>query len=172
MVSESTWMLCPSAGRLGACYLRVPSDFCGVCCVGLSPSSLLLPQQQDLSPCLQAPVNALFLLSAQAGDEFVAKTLSCLSTSTDAASVVHSTDLVVEAIVENLKVKNELFQRLDKFAAEHTVFASNTSSLQITSIANSTTRQDRFAGLHFFNPVPMMKLVEVSRRLDLCAFAL
>ncbi|EGV91467.1 Hydroxyacyl-coenzyme A dehydrogenase, mitochondrial [Cricetulus griseus] len=111
-------------------------------------------------------------LRREAGDEFVAKTLSCLSTSTDAASVVHSTDLVVEAIVENLKVKNELFQRLDKFAAEHTVFASNTSSLQITSIANSTTRQDRFAGLHFFNPVPMMKLVEVSRRLDLCAFAL
>lgn len=49
----------------------------------------------------------------------MAKTLSCLSTSTDAASVVHSTDLVVEAIVENLKVKNELFQRLDKFAAEY-----------------------------------------------------
>lgn len=47
------------------------------------------------------------------------KTLSCLSTSTDAASVVHSTDLVVEAIVENLKLKNELFQRLDKFAAEY-----------------------------------------------------
>lgn len=44
----------------------------------------------------------------------------------------------------------------------HTIFASNTSSLQITSIANATTRQDRFAGLHFFNPVPVMKLVEVS----------
>lgn len=65
------------------------------------------------------PVKAVFFSSAQAGDEFVAKTLSCLSTSTDAASVVHSTDLVVEAIVENLKLKNELFQRLDKFAAEY-----------------------------------------------------
>lgn len=49
----------------------------------------------------------------------MAKTLSCLSTSTDAASSVHSTDLVVEAVVENLKLKNELFQRLDKFAAEY-----------------------------------------------------
>lgn len=76
--------------------------------------------QQGLSPCLQGSVNTLFsFLSAQAGDEFVEKTLSCLSTSTDAASVVHSTDLVVEAIVENLKLKNELFQRLDKFAAEY-----------------------------------------------------
>lgn len=104
-----------------------------------------------------------FTENPKAGDEFVEKTLSCLSTSTDAASVVHSTDLVVEAIVENLKLKNELFQRLDKFAAEHTIFASNTSSLQITNIANATTRQDRFAGLHFFNPVPMMKLVEVIK---------
>ena len=75
---------------------------------------------QWLSPCLQGPLNTLFsFLSAQAGDEFVEKTMSCLSTSTDAASVVHSTDLVVEAIVENLKLKNEMFQRLDKFAAEY-----------------------------------------------------
>lgn len=55
----------------------------------------------------------------QAADEFVAKTLSSISSSTDAAAVVHSTDLVVEAIVENLKVKKEFFQRLDKFAAEY-----------------------------------------------------
>lgn len=57
-------------------------------------------------------------------------------------------------------------QRWDSFhhpsLHRHTIFASNTSSLQITSIANATTRQDRFAGLHFFNPVPLMKLVEVS----------
>ncbi|KAF7478321.1 hypothetical protein GHT09_010642 [Marmota monax] len=104
-----------------------------------------------------------FAENPKAGDEFVEKTLSSISTCTDAASVVHSTDLVVEAIVENLKVKNKLFQRLDKFAAEHTIFASNTSSLQITSIANATTRQDRFAGLHFFNPVPLMKLVEAIK---------
>ena len=93
----------------------------------------------------------------------MAKTLSSISTSTDAASVVHSTDLVVEAIVENLQVTNELFKRLDKFAVEHTIFASNTSSLQITSLANYTKRQDQFTGLHFFNPVPLMKLVEVIK---------
>lgn len=105
----------PPQRRLAVCHLRVPSDFCWVrACWSLRPASLLLPRG------LRGPVNALSsFLSPQAGDEFVAKTLSCLSTSTDAASVVHSTDLVVEAIVENLKVKNELFQRLDKFAAEY-----------------------------------------------------
>ncbi|MGH0189221.1 UNVERIFIED_CONTAM: hypothetical protein FKN15_034158 [Acipenser sinensis] len=100
---------------------------------------------------------------AQAGAAFIQKTMKNLTTSTDAASVVHSTDLVLEAIVENLQVKHELFKTLDKFAPEHTVFASNTSSLPITEIANSTTRQDRFGGLHFFNPVPLMKLVEAMQ---------
>jgi 3-hydroxyacyl-CoA dehydrogenase len=75
-----------------------------------------LPWQQgahlEFSECSPLPLH-------QAADEFIEKTLSSISTSTDAASVVHSTDLVVEAIVENLKVKNELFQRLDKFAAEY-----------------------------------------------------
>ncbi|XP_006970433.1 hydroxyacyl-coenzyme A dehydrogenase, mitochondrial [Peromyscus maniculatus bairdii] len=124
---------------------------------------ILAKSKKGIEDSLRRMAKKKFTENPKAGDEFVAKTLSCLSTSTDAASVVHSTDLVVEAIVENLKVKNELFQRLDKFAAEHTIFASNTSSLQITSIANATTRQDRFAGLHFFNPVPMMKLVEVIK---------
>ena len=73
------------------------------------------------------------------------------------------TDLVVEAIVENLKIKQDLFSALDKCAAEHTIFASNTSSLPITDIASATCRLDRFGGLHFFNPVPMMKLVEVVK---------
>lgn len=124
---------------------------------------ILAKSKKGIEESLKRMAKKKFTENPKAGDEFVEKTLSCLSTSTDAASVVHSTDLVVEAIVENLKLKNELFQRLDKFAAEHTIFASNTSSLQITNIANATTRQDRFAGLHFFNPVPMMKLVEVIK---------
>jgi 3-hydroxyacyl-CoA dehydrogenase len=81
----------------------------------------------------------------------------------DAAKVVKSTDLVVEAIVENLEVKRKLFASLDANAPSHTIFASNTSSLPIESIATSTKRLDRFGGLHFFNPVPQMKLVEVIR---------
>ncbi|KAG2466383.1 HCDH protein, partial [Polypterus senegalus] len=97
----------------------------------------------------------------QDGTAYIQKIMENISTSTDAAAVVHSTDLVLEAIVENMELKHELFRRVDKFAPEHTIFASNTSSLPITEIANSTTRQDRFGGLHFFNPVPLMKLVEV-----------
>ncbi|XP_036619205.1 hydroxyacyl-coenzyme A dehydrogenase, mitochondrial [Trichosurus vulpecula] len=124
---------------------------------------ILAKSKKGIEENLQRVAKKKFAENPQAGDEFIKKTLSNISLSTDAASVVHSTDLVIEAIVENLKVKNELFQRLDKFAAEHTIFASNTSSLQITDLANSTTRQDRFGGLHFFNPVPMMKLVEVIK---------
>lgn len=124
---------------------------------------ILEKSRKGIEESLRKVAKKKFAENPKGADEFVAKTLSSISTSTDAASVVHSTDLVVEAIVENLQMKNELFKRLDKFAAEHTIFASNTSSLQITSLANSTTRQDRFAGLHFFNPVPLMKLVEVIK---------
>ncbi len=72
-------------------------------------------------------------------------------------------DLVVEAIVESLDAKNALFAELDDVCGPETIFASNTSSLPITDMAAATSRADRFVGLHFFNPVPVMKLVEVVR---------
>jgi 3-hydroxybutyryl-CoA dehydrogenase len=72
-------------------------------------------------------------------------------------------DLVVEAIIEQLPAKRELFTTLDSLCPAHTIFASNTSSLTITEIAAATRRPQRFVGLHFFNPVPVMKLVEVVR---------
>ncbi len=74
-------------------------------------------------------------------------------------------DLIVEAIVENLDEKRKTFAVLDGVVKEGTVFASNTSSLTITQIAMATRRPDRFVGMHFFNPVPVMKLVEVVRTL-------
>lgn len=74
-------------------------------------------------------------------------------------------DLIIEAIVENLEVKCETFSKLDELVKESAIFASNTSSLTITEIAMATKRGDRFLGLHFFNPVPRMKLVEVVRTL-------
>jgi 3-hydroxybutyryl-CoA dehydrogenase len=74
-------------------------------------------------------------------------------------------DLVVEAIVENVDAKRSAYAALDAIVAEHTIFCSNTSSLCITELAATTKRPDRFAGLHFFNPVPLMKLVEVIRGL-------
>jgi 3-hydroxybutyryl-CoA dehydrogenase len=72
-------------------------------------------------------------------------------------------DLVIEAVVENLDAKKELFAELDRICGDSAIFCSNTSSLTITELAAATRRPDRFAGLHFFNPVPVMKLVEVVR---------
>lgn len=72
-------------------------------------------------------------------------------------------DLILEAIVENLDVKKQTFGALDRICGPGAIFCSNTSSLTITELSASTQRPDRFAGLHFFNPVPVMKLVEVVK---------
>jgi 3-hydroxybutyryl-CoA dehydrogenase len=79
---------------------------------------------------------------------------------------ISSSDLVIEAIVENLGAKREVFEALDKSCAPDAIFCSNTSSLTIAEMAAGTKRPDRFAGLHFFNPVPVMKLVEVVRAIE------
>jgi 3-hydroxybutyryl-CoA dehydrogenase len=75
-------------------------------------------------------------------------------------------DLVIEAIIENIDEKAKSYRALESVLGGHAIFCSNTSSLCITELASKTTRPDRFAGLHFFNPVPIMKLVEVIRGLS------
>jgi len=89
-------------------------------------------------------------------------TLARLRGTTDLAALADR-DLVIEAVVEDLKTKRDLFAKLDAVCGPETIFASNTSSLSITEIMTATKRRDRFVGLHFFNPVPLMKLVEVVR---------
>jgi 3-hydroxybutyryl-CoA dehydrogenase len=74
-------------------------------------------------------------------------------------------DMVIEAAVENMSIKSELFAKLDQIAPAHAILATNTSSLPITEIAAATTRPDKVIGMHFMNPVPVMKLVEVIRGL-------
>ena len=74
-------------------------------------------------------------------------------------------DLIIEAVPEDATLKRQVFAELDKKASGHVIFASNTSSISITELAAATSRPDRFIGLHFFNPVPLMKLVEVVRGL-------
>lgn len=76
---------------------------------------------------------------------------------------VRDTPLVIEAVQENLQIKKEIFKTLDKTCPSMTIIASNTSSLPITAIAAATARPDKIIGMHFMNPVPMMKLVEVIR---------
>lgn len=98
-----------------------------------------------------------------AGKKFVDESLSRITYISDAQKSVEQADLVVEAIVENLEIKHKLFKSLDEAAPSKTLFASNTSSLSIGEIASVTKRKDRFGGLHFFNPVPVMRLLEVIR---------
>lgn len=78
-------------------------------------------------------------------------------------SALGDCDIVIEAVTEELELKNAVWHELDRVCAPRTIFASNTSSLTISSMADATTRADRFIGLHFFNPVPVMPLVEVVR---------
>jgi 3-hydroxybutyryl-CoA dehydrogenase len=92
------------------------------------------------------------------------KTLVHLSGTTSFGDLAKC-DLIIEAIIENVEAKSQAYSALDAVVSEHTIFCSNTSSLCITELAAATKRPDRFAGLHFFNPVPIMKLVEVVRSL-------
>ena len=92
------------------------------------------------------------------------KTLGNLSGTTKLEDL-NACDIVIEAIIENIDEKAEAYAVLDAVCGERTIFCSNTSSLCITELAARTKRPDRFAGLHFFNPVPLMKLVEVIRGL-------
>src|SRR5438270_6363414 len=90
------------------------------------------------------------------------RTLANLRFVTELRDVANS-DLFIEAVIEDLDVKNTLWSQLDKIAQADAIFASNTSSLTITAMAAASGRPDRMLGLHFFNPVPLMKLVEVVR---------
>lgn len=148
-------------GQMGAGIAQVAaSTGHSVTLVDMS-DDLLKKAVKGIEGSLKRVVKKKFADKPEAGEEFIQKVLQNVSTTTDPAAAVPTSDLVLEAIVENLKVKQDLFGRLDKLAPAHTIFASNTSSLPITDIASSTSRLDRFGGLHFFNPVPMMKLVEV-----------
>lgn len=79
---------------------------------------------------------------------------------------VKEADLIVEAVPENFGIKESVWKAVDRAAKEEAIFASNTSSISITKIAALTSRPDKFIGMHFFNPVPVMKLVEIVRGLD------
>lgn len=91
------------------------------------------------------------------------QTLARLTFATDLASAVSDADLIVEAVNESVDLKNKIFKILDESAPAHAILASNTSSISITKIANATKRPEQVIGMHFFNPVPLMKLVEVVK---------
>jgi len=89
------------------------------------------------------------------------ETLGHITTSTDLAQSVEHVDLVVEAATENVDLKLKIFKQIDEFAPAEAILASNTSSISITKIASVTKRPGKVIGMHFMNPVPVMKLVEI-----------
>ena len=95
-----------------------------------------------------------------------AETLARISAMTDLATGVSDRDLIIEAATENVSLKEAFFKDIDQAAPEHALLATNTSSISITKIAASTQRSDKVIGMHFMNPVPVMKLVEVISGYD------
>ena len=91
--------------------------------------------------------------------------LARVTFTTDINAVADS-DLVIEAIVEDIDIKNEMFKTLDGICKPEAIFASNTSSISITELAAPTSRRDKFIGMHFFNPASVMKLIEVIRGVE------
>ncbi len=86
-----------------------------------------------------------------------------ITTCLNLAELAQNVDMTIEAVIENLDLKKKVYKELDSLAAPNVIFASNTSALSITEMAGATNRQDKFIGMHFFNPVPVMKLVELIR---------
>lgn len=126
-------------------------------------SEALVKAQKSIETNLGRVAKKLYKDKPEDGIKFVKDAISRIKTSTDIVEASKSTDLVVEAIVENMDVKHKLFASINDVAPKHTIFATNTSSLSVNEIGTAVNRKDRFGGLHFFNPVPVMKLLEVVK---------
>lgn len=100
------------------------------------------------------------------GESHKDATMDNISVYLDVEDGVKDADLVVEAVPENFDIKKSVWEKVDKAAPDHTIFGSNTSSISITKLAALTGRPEKFIGMHFFNPVPVMKLVEIVRGLQ------
>ena len=96
-------------------------------------------------------------------DAEAAEVLKRIKGGTDLKAAAADADLIIEAVIERMDIKKEIFKEIDSLCRPETIFASNTSGLSITEMAAATARPDRLIGMHFFNPVPVMKLVELIR---------
>lgn len=126
-------------------------------------ADLLKNSESIISKSLGRVAKKKFSEKPEDGQKYISEIMGRVQMTTDAADGSKAADLIIEAIVENVDIKRKLFSTLDAAAPEKTIFTSNTSSLPIGELAVATKRLDRFGGLHFFNPVPVMKLVEVIR---------
>jgi len=150
-------------GLMGAGIAQVAAQT-GHSVVLVDVNSEVLTKSQDyIQKSLARIAKKQYASKPEDGEKFVRDTMSRLSIETEASKAVNGTHLVIEAVTENIQLKRKIFTALDKTAPSNVIFVSNTSSLSIKDIADVTQRADRFGGLHFFNPVPVMKLVEVVR---------
>jgi len=118
--------------------------------------------KKGINSSLSRVIKKKFEKDQAGGEKYLSDAMGRIKTTTQLEEGAKS-DLIIEAIVENIDVKRDLWKKLDALAPQHTLFASNTSSLPILAQAEATKRADRFGGLHFFNPVPVMQLVEVIK---------
>lgn len=118
--------------------------------------------RNDLKAKLEKAFNKL-IEKGKADNESVSSWLSKLEVFADLKEATKDVDLVIEAATENYELKISLFKELDNLCDKKTILASNTSSISITEIASATQRADKVVGLHFFNPAPVMKLLEIIR---------
>ncbi|XP_037292967.1 probable 3-hydroxyacyl-CoA dehydrogenase B0272.3 isoform X2 [Manduca sexta] len=129
--------------------------------VDLQPE-LLDKAQKSIQANLTRVGRKLYKDDAGKVEGFVSDSLDRIKVSTKVEDGANA-DLIIEAIVEKLDVKQELFNKLDQLAPEHTLLATNTSSISVNAIGAGIKRKDKFGGLHFFNPVPVMRLLEVIK---------
>lgn len=146
------------AGTMGNGIAQVFADFG-------HQVTLIDMSQESLERGVAAITKSLarFVKKEKKTQQDVDQILARIATETDTATGVANADLVVEAVFENERVKLDIFRTLDEAAPAHAVLASNTSSISITKIANATNRPEQVIGMHFMNPVPLMKLVEIIK---------
>ncbi len=127
--------------------------------------SLVDVNQNSLDKAIQTITTNLDRIIAKGNltEEEKAKTLANITTFTDLKEVAPNADLIVEAATENLDLKLKIFTQIDELAPENCILATNTSSISITQIAAATKRPEKVIGMHFMNPVPIMKLVEIIK---------
>ncbi|WP_191562431.1 3-hydroxyacyl-CoA dehydrogenase family protein [Metabacillus idriensis] len=107
-----------------------------------------------------------FVKAGHLSEEAKSKAAANIHTYTDLSEVVQSAELAVEAIPENLELKKKMFQELDELTGKEVILATNTSELSVTAIAAATSRPDQVIGMHWFNPAPVMKLIEIVKGID------
>lgn len=158
MISNQSKVKIIGIGKVGASILQTFAQ------QGFSPMGIEIDQRARESAPLKIEKNLSSLVEKGKMSDETKKGILSRMKITDDFSGLQGADIIIEAVFEEMNTKKELFKKMDGMnLPAHTLFLTNTSSLSVTEIASVTRRADRCAGMHFFNPVPIMKLVEVIR---------